>query len=214
MGAVRVASLGSVSLGREPRWSDLDVKADLAGTEGLSLGGRVPPWHAGETVARRPWRRGWVAGRPQGGWGRPASQASWDRPRVCGGGTPRLFSWWPGRVSALPLPGQAPRASAPRPSPCVRAAPSPSPPALPRPPPHIPFPVWDRAGLALVRVSPPRPPRPAASPGGVLTVPEAGKSGAAEVCVGSAGRPVCVRESVLAGRPRLVGVWRWWSRAP
>lgn len=142
------------------------VKADLARMERLSLGGRVPPWHAGETDARGPWRRGRVAGRPQGGWGRPASQASWDRPRVCGGGTPRLFPWWPGCVSALPLPGQRP-APLPRGPRCVCVPPPPrrrrpSPAPTPRTPPR-----------PLPRLGPSRPPPregvapPAASAGGV-----------------------------------------------
>ena len=68
-------------------------------------------------------RRGWIVGGGGGGrsgrWGgvgSPASQASGDRRCVCGGGTLRLFSWWPVRiwVFLVPVPG---------PSPCVVAAP-------------------------------------------------------------------------------------------
>ena len=42
-------------------------------------------------------------------WGRPASQEARDRPRMCGGGAPRLFSWWPGCVLVFLFPGQRPR---------------------------------------------------------------------------------------------------------
>ena len=107
----------------------------------------------------------WVDGSPCGTWGAGASHAGpcggagsreapgWPagipgvvgHPHVCVGGTPRLFSWWPGGVSALRLPGQRPRLCLHGPR-CVFVL---------RLSVAAPFPVWDLTGLAACGCRPP-----------------------------------------------------------
>ena len=84
-------------------------------------------------------------------WGWLASQESRDRPRECGGGAPRLFSWRPGCVLVFLFPGQCLR-----PCPEALALPACCPfPSLPPPAPQeqLPVPTFPCLGRSRPRLT-------------------------------------------------------------
>ena len=64
------------------------------------MGGRGPSATRSGAVARWP-GSGVGSWETRDGGGCPASQASWDHPRGCGGGTLHSFSWWPAHNSVF-----------------------------------------------------------------------------------------------------------------
>lgn len=185
----RLSTAGRTSLFRvEPR-GQTGRKLDLPRSD------RWDEW----TRALSSTRWDWVMGGSGRGRGQPASQASRDCPRVCGGGTSSLFSWWSGCAPVFSVPWTA-RDPVPRLSLRLLVAP-------PRPFPR-PAPVTVRARFQCLGTSRPRL-MWVSSPGlrwplGSPRSREAGwaRRGAREGRGGVGPR----RESVLPGR---LWLWAW-----